>query len=113
MPESQTKGEWSLIFFGNEFSHAILKKAKQGDFRVQSDFGGSVNVEIPSKRIVETAQKMIDSLDKKLLYVRVDGVEIDNEFVLMEFEALEPELFFRTNEESTQIFVDKIKELLA
>ncbi|KAA3600104.1 MAG: hypothetical protein DWQ06_09910, partial [Calditrichaeota bacterium] len=45
LPEIQTKGEWSLIFFGNEFSHAILKKAKQGDFRVQSDFGGSVNVE--------------------------------------------------------------------
>ncbi len=112
LPEIQTKGEWSLIFFGNEFSHAILKKAKEGDFRVQSDFGGSVNIETPSEKLIETAKNMIDSLNKELLYVRVDGVEIDDEFVLMEFEALEPELFFRTNEKSAKFFVSKIKELL-
>lgn len=113
LPEIQTKGEWSLIFFGNEFSHAILKKAKDGDFRVQSEFGGSVNVETPPKNLVETAQKMVDSLEKDLLYVRVDGVEIANEFVLMEFEALEPELFFRTSENSAQFFTNKIKDFLA
>ncbi len=35
-----SEGEWSLIFFGGQFSHAVLKTAKPGDFRVQNDFGG-------------------------------------------------------------------------
>ena len=36
-----TEGEWSLIFFGGEFSHAVLKTPSSGDFRVQNDFGGT------------------------------------------------------------------------
>ncbi|HEX5688371.1 MAG TPA: hypothetical protein VFX76_00115, partial [Roseiflexaceae bacterium] len=28
-------GEWSLVFFQKQYSHAVLKKAQAGDFRVQ------------------------------------------------------------------------------
>ena len=38
------KGEIAVMLIGGEFSHAILKKAKKGDFRVQDDFGGTVEV---------------------------------------------------------------------
>jgi hypothetical protein len=34
-------GEWSHVFIGGEFSHAMLKRARSGDFRVQSEHGGS------------------------------------------------------------------------
>jgi len=37
-----TEGEFSLFFFGSEYSHAILKKPKQNDFRVQEEHGGTL-----------------------------------------------------------------------
>jgi glutathione synthase/RimK-type ligase-like ATP-grasp enzyme len=36
------EGEWSLIFLGGEFGHAVVKRPAKGDFRVQHDFGGTV-----------------------------------------------------------------------
>jgi hypothetical protein len=39
MPEIQTVGETSLIFF-NKNSHAVNKKPVPGDFRIQVQFGG-------------------------------------------------------------------------
>jgi len=36
------KGELSLVIINGTFTHAVLKVAKKGDFRVQDDFGGSV-----------------------------------------------------------------------
>ena len=41
-------GEIALMLFGGEYSH-VLKKAKKGDFRVQDDFGGTVQKITPSK----------------------------------------------------------------
>ncbi len=38
--EIRDRGEISLVFAGNEFSHAVAKHALEGDFRVQQDFGG-------------------------------------------------------------------------
>lgn len=39
--EITSEGELSLIFFNKQFSHAIQKKPKTGDFRVQTQFGGT------------------------------------------------------------------------
>lgn len=35
MSEVVRDGEWSFIFFGGEFSHAVLKRVAAHDFRVQ------------------------------------------------------------------------------
>src|SRR5262249_12250351 len=42
--EVQTRGEWSLMFFGGKYSHAVLKQPKAGDFRVQEEYGGSAEL---------------------------------------------------------------------
>ncbi len=47
IPEVVERGEISLVFLGGVFSHAVVKRAKPGDFRVQKDFGGSVEVDHP------------------------------------------------------------------
>ncbi len=39
--EVAADGEWSLVFFGGEYSHAVLKRPASGDFRVQAEHGGS------------------------------------------------------------------------
>ena len=44
-----SSGEIAVMLFGGEYSHSVLKKQKKGDFRVQDDFGGSVEIINPSK----------------------------------------------------------------
>ncbi len=43
-----TKGEVAFMLIGGKFIHAVLKKGKEGDFRVQDDFGGTVHPYDPS-----------------------------------------------------------------
>ena len=100
-PEIEADGEWSLMFFGGRYSHAVRKRAACGDFRVQGDFGGTARAETPPGRLVADAERLMDWVhrrfteDAPLLYARVDGIERGGRLVLMELELIEPELFFR------------------
>jgi glutathione synthase/RimK-type ligase-like ATP-grasp enzyme len=97
--EVRTRGEWSLIFFDNAFSHAVLKRPRPGDFRVQEKHGGSAEpVPTPPATLIDHARKVLAAASPDpLLYARVDGVEINSTFTLMELEALEPALFLSTS----------------
>jgi glutathione synthase/RimK-type ligase-like ATP-grasp enzyme len=86
------EGEWSLMFFGGEFSHAVLKTPKAGDFRVQHDFGGHERSAQAPALAVEAAEKAVRAVGNTL-YARVDGVIDAGEFCLMELELIEPALF--------------------
>jgi len=86
-------GEWSLVFIGGEFSHAMLKRARRGDFRVQSEHGGSASRGDPGVHVVEQARRALHAGASSSLYARVDGCVVDGEFVLMELELIEPLLY--------------------
>lgn len=86
-------GEWSFLFFGGKFSHAALKRPHDGDFRVQSDFGGTSHRLKPSPALIQQAEAIVRLIDQPLLYARVDGFDLDGKFVLLELELLEPALF--------------------
>ncbi|MFN8283190.1 MAG: hypothetical protein U0U67_08230 [Chitinophagales bacterium] len=104
-----TKGELSLIFFNKKFSHAIYKKAKQGDFRVQLQYGGSVEVIQPDDAILEQAAALLNNIPENLLYARVDGVVTnDGKFLLMELELIEPVLFVSTNKNACENFYNAL-----
>ena len=51
-------------------------------------------------------------MDAPLLYARVDGVEVANEFLLMELELIEPELYFRAHASAAQTFARAIAGLI-
>ncbi|MCB0642780.1 MAG: hypothetical protein KDC44_14125, partial [Phaeodactylibacter sp.] len=72
------KGELSLILIDGQYSHAVLKVAKPGDFRVQDDFGGSVHVYTPTAEEIQFAEAAIAACDPQPLYARVD-MATDNE----------------------------------
>ncbi|MDO9187501.1 MAG: hypothetical protein Q7W13_15915 [Bacteroidia bacterium] len=91
--EIETEGEWSFIFFDGKYSHSVLKKPRSGDFRVQHCYGGTIHADNIETLHVETAKKFVDRFAKDCLYARVDGVMVNNEFLLMELELLEPFLF--------------------
>ncbi|MGH2666876.1 ATP-grasp domain-containing protein [Flavobacterium sp.] len=112
MPEIQTLGETSFIFFNKKFSHCINKKPIEGDFRVQSQFGGEYTLTQPSSELIEAAQKIVNQFDGNLLYARVDGIIIENELHLMEIECIEPDLYFNLSDGSQERFVKSILELI-
>ena len=86
-------GEYSYVFFNGIFSHAVLKSAKSGDFRVQHFFGGQVSIIQPSEDQLGYLQNLVNDFAKGTLYARVDGVWKGGEFLLIELELIEPYLF--------------------
>lgn len=100
------QGEWSLIFLDKQFSHAVLKKPKAGDFRVQDDYGGTAHSQQPTADIIQQAEKILSLISEQLLYTRVDGVVVNNQFLLMELELIEPVLFFKQHKAASARFAD-------
>lgn len=110
--EIPAEGEISLIYFNGKFSHAVLKKAVSGEFRVQSEFGGSSEEIIPSQNMLNTSEAILSAIDKSILYARIDGVVIENQFTLMELELIEPVLFFEISPSGAATFAKFIREKL-
>lgn len=102
MPEVQREGEWSLLFFDKQFSHAVIKKAKANDFRVQNDFGGTFQAAAPPDFILQQAANILALVKEPLLYARIDGVVSNGQFVLMELELIEPVLFLDQKEDAAE-----------
>ena len=106
-------GEASLMVIDGKFTHAILKKAKPGDFRVQDDFGGTVHDYVPTKKEIEFAEMVIEKCKAKPLYGRVD-IMWDNEknVYLSELEIIEPELWLRNYPKSAESIAEAVKIIL-
>lgn len=106
--EVTEQGELSLMFFGGEYSHAVSKKPKPGDFRVQSDFGGSQELVLPSEAAVQFASRVLDATPYPWTYARVDIVETAGGPLLMELELIEPHLFFDVEPRSAGRLADQL-----
>lgn len=90
------KGEIAFMVFGGKFTHAVLKKAKPGDFRVQDDFGGTVHDYTPTEKEISFAEKVVACCESTPVYARVDVIWDNNgNPSLSELELIEPELWFR------------------
>lgn len=94
MPEIQQSGEISMIFINRSFSHALVKRPKAADFRVQADYGGEASRFRPDEAIMKMGEKLLDQFAGDMLYARVDGVIRGAVFYLMEIELTDPELYF-------------------
>jgi len=106
------RGELSLMIIGGEYTHAVLKVAKPGDFRVQDDFGGTVHEYNPTKEEIDLAVASVRACDPEPLYARVDIVNDNNgRPAVSELELVEPELWFRRNERAAEILAKKVKAL--
>ena len=91
--EVRDPGEWSLMFFGSRFSHAVRKRPAPADYRVQWEFGGTAAPLAPAPRLIADAEAVMAAVPGHPLYARVDGVERDGRLMLMELELIEPHLF--------------------
>lgn len=100
MSEVTQDGEWSIVFLGGTFSHAVRKNAGPDDFRVQSHLGGTATAATPPQALITDAAdalRMASLITRvplgHMLYARIDGVERKGRLVLMELECIEPQLF--------------------
>ncbi len=94
VPEIESRGEISMVYCDGVFSHAVSKRAKAGDYRVQQDFGGTVEPMTPSPAFLSFADRVMSTVKGDTLYARVDVVETGGGLLLMELELIEPELYF-------------------
>lgn len=112
IPEVVERGETSLVYFGGSFSHAVVKRATEGEFRVQKDFGGRVDPTTPSASLLSFAERVMQHVPADCLYARIDVVEAARGPLLMELELIEPELYFLIVPDAALRFADLIVERL-
>ncbi len=107
------EGEFSLIVIGGKYSHAVKKVAKEGDFRVQDDFGGTVHDYEAAPDEIAFAERAAANCEPPPLYARVDMI-YDNQgrLAVMELELIEPELWFRNKPEAADLLATEIKNFL-
>jgi len=106
-------GEWSLVFLGGSFSHAVLKRPAAGDYRVQWEFGGSAVSAAPARRLIADAGRVLAAVPGDALYARVDGVEREGRLVLMELELIEPHLFLGWDDGAAGRLAEALRAALA
>lgn len=90
----QREGEYSLLFFGDAFSHALIKRPKAGDYRVQPHLGGREVRCDPPEGAIAVAEAALAAAPARCAYARVDLLR-DEEGTLriIELELIEPALW--------------------
>lgn len=109
LPEILRDGEVSVLFFGGAFSHAVRKRPRDGDYRVQWSHGGTHGAFTPEPALLEQAREVLRAAPEMGLYARVDGILREGRLVLMELEQIEPYLFFAEGGRgAVELFADAV-----
>jgi glutathione synthase/RimK-type ligase-like ATP-grasp enzyme len=108
------EGEQSLFYFSGVYSHAVNKRPKSGDFRVQEEHGGIITPITPDAALRAAADRVMAALGEAPLQARVDLVRLDNgPWALMELEAIEPSLYFAQHPDAPRHFADAVLRWVA
>lgn len=115
LPAVVEEGEFSLIYLGGEFSHAILKTPAPGDFRVQEEHGSDIVRVEPDAGLRTAADAALAAAGPvgHPLYARVDLVRMPDRWALMELELIEPSLYLRMDPEAPERFARAVEDRLA
>lgn len=99
LPSIQTDGEVSLVYIDGSLSHGLRKLPADGDYRIQSLYGGREVLHEASQAERVVAQAALACLDAVPLYARVDLVAHEGTPRLIELELIEPYLYPRQGPE--------------
>lgn len=112
IPAVLEHGEWSLVFLGGQYSHAVRKRVRPGEFQVQSAFGGTLHDDLPRPALVSWAESVVAHVPPPWGYARVDACEWDGAPVLMALELVDPELFLSRHPLAARRFATAIRALV-
>lgn len=108
------EGEYSIMFFGGRFSHAIVKRPKSGDYRVQPHLGGSERPCDPPEGAIALAETALAAAPAKAAYARADIIrDNDGNLAVIELELIEPALWLQHAPDGGDSFARAIREALA
>ena len=96
LPAIKQEGELSFVFVSGQFSHALIKRASMGDYRIQSLYGGTEVALDPTPADRAAAQGIMAMLPfaKPPLYARIDMIRLDGgALAVIEAELIEPYLY--------------------
>lgn len=111
LPSVQNEGEYSLIYFGGQFSHSVIKRPKSGDYRVQPEHGGSTEAIEPPPGSLAIAEAALAAAPAPTTYARVDLIRgRDGGLLVMELELIEPALFLHCAPEAEANFAAAVLE---
>jgi len=103
------RGEVTIVAMQGQPTHAVVKRAKPGDFRVQDDHGGTVHAHDPAPDELALAQAALAVHAPTPVYGRVDMVrDATGRPRIMELELVEPELWLRMHPPAADAFADGI-----
>jgi glutathione synthase/RimK-type ligase-like ATP-grasp enzyme len=113
-PAVATEGEYSILMFGGQYSHSIVKQPKAGDYRVQPHLGGREQPCLPPEGGVELAQAALAAAPAKAIYARVDMVRgPDGRLAVIELELIEPSLWLEHSPDGGAAFTSAIRAACA
>ncbi|MCA9570278.1 MAG: hypothetical protein KC656_20685 [Myxococcales bacterium] len=94
LPTIVSHGEISVVFVGGEPSHAVLKRAAAGDYRIQPLYGGTdapLDLDGP---LLDACRTALAAVPGAPLYARVDLLpDAAGRLLVMEVELIEPYLY--------------------
>jgi glutathione synthase/RimK-type ligase-like ATP-grasp enzyme len=102
-------GEWSLLFFGGQLSHALSKVPVAGDFRVQPEHGGIIDTCEAPAGAEEVAIAALSAAPIPAVYARVDLVMGNcGTLQVMELELIEPALWLDRAPDAPALFANAV-----
>jgi len=100
------EGEYSIMFFGGEYSHSIVKRPKSGDYRVQPHLGGSERPCAPPEGAIQLAKAALAAAPADAAYARVDMIrDAAGALAIIELELIEPALWLQHAPDGASAFV--------
>ena len=94
LPAVQEEGEYSLILFGGQFSHCVVKRPRAGDFRVQPEHHGTTQACALPDGALAVAEAALAIAPTPAAYARIDLIRgAEDVLQVMELELIEPALF--------------------
>lgn len=107
--EEINNGEISLIYFKGNFSHSVIRYP--GVIAAKKPVEIYHNISTQLLRFANDVIKKINYSDA--LYVRVDVVKVNESYLVMEIECMDPDLYLRYFGDKVDLFLDEInKELI-
>ena len=87
------RGEYSLVCTEGVVTHAVRKTPRAGDFRIHERYGGGLEAAAPTPALAELGARVVAALPAPTLYARVDVVELEGRWHVLEVEVTEPRLY--------------------
>lgn len=101
VPAIRTHGETSITVIDGEVTHAVRKQPQGGEYRTNSSFGALASPVAVDRLPRHDVEALLAAGPQPLLYARIDVV-IGYEVSLIEFETVDPALWFSMSTEAAE-----------